>query len=85
VSASKTWQRIARRQYRNISFKDFVQVIEAFGFVHRRTSGSHHIYSNPVVPRPLSLQPMKGEAKPYQIAQFVTMVEEYGLRMRDDE
>ncbi|MGQ0663527.1 MAG: type II toxin-antitoxin system HicA family toxin [Pseudomonadota bacterium] len=55
--------------------------IEAFGFVHRRTTGSHWIFRHPAVPRPLSPQPRKGEAKPYQVAQFLEMVEEYGLRM----
>jgi predicted RNA binding protein YcfA (HicA-like mRNA interferase family) len=85
MSARKTWERIAARQYRNIAFRDFVQVVEAFGFSYRRTSGSHQIYSHPSVPRPLSLQPMKGEAKPYQIAQFVTIVETFGLRIRGDE
>jgi hypothetical protein len=40
---------------------------------HRRTRGSH---------RPLSIQPKGGEAKPYQIAQFMAMVEEFDLRDR---
>ena len=83
MSARKTWERIASRQYRNIAFRDFVQVVEAFGFSYRRTSGSHQIYSHPSVPR--RLQPMRGEVKPYQIAQFVTIVETFGLRIRGDE
>ena len=32
-------------------------------------------------PRPLSLQPQGREAKPYQIRQFLEMVEEFGLTM----
>ena len=75
----KTWTRLIRGEYRNIAFADFVRVVEAFGFVERRVSGSHRLYSHPGVPRPISLQPLKGEAKPYQIAQFISLVEEFGL------
>jgi predicted RNA binding protein YcfA (HicA-like mRNA interferase family) len=81
MSARKTWERIAARQYRNMAFADFARVLEAFGFVLRRTSGSHRIYSHAAVPRPLSVQPVKGEAKPYQVRQFLAMVEEFDLEM----
>ena len=81
MNARKTWERIATHQYRNLTFADFVRVVEAFGFVLRRTSASHRIYSHPAVPRPLSLQQVKGEAKPYQVRQFAAVVEEFGLEM----
>jgi hypothetical protein len=51
----------------------------------RRVSGSHHIYTHPKVPRPLSLQPHQREAKPYQIRQFVEMVRAHGLSMERRE
>jgi predicted RNA binding protein YcfA (HicA-like mRNA interferase family) len=79
----KTWEKITAGS-RNIAFADFRRLLEAFGFVHRRTSGSHHIFTHPAVPRPLSVQPRKGEAKPYQVAQFLEIVEEFGLRMEPD-
>ncbi len=79
----KTWEKIAAGS-RNIAFADFVRLIEAFGFEHRRTSGSHRIFRHSSVPRPLSLQPRNGEAKPYQVAQFLEMVEEYGLRLESE-
>jgi hypothetical protein len=41
------------------------------------SAGSHYIYSHPKVPRPLSIQSRQREAKPYQILQFLGMVEEY--------
>lgn len=66
---------------RNVGFTEFCRLVEAFGFALRRVSGSHHIYHHPRVPRPLSLQPRDGEAKPYQVSQFIDMVEEYGLTM----
>lgn len=75
------WDRIVAGDLRNVGFAEFCRLVEAVGFELRRISGSHHIYRHPQVPRPLSLQPRNREAKPYQIAQFVNMVEEFGLRM----
>lgn len=73
------WGRISAADLRNVGFTEFCRLIETFGFELRRISGSHHIYRHPQVPRPLSLQPREREAKPYQIRQFLEMVEEYGL------
>jgi predicted RNA binding protein YcfA (HicA-like mRNA interferase family) len=64
---------------RSVRFVEFEQVLLAFGFVHRRTSGSHRIYSHPKATRPLSIQPINGEAKAYQVKQFLAMVAEFGL------
>ncbi len=66
---------------RNVGFAEFCRLVEAFGFKLRRVSGSHYIYSRPEVPRPLSLQPRQRDAKPYQISQFLEIVEEHGLTM----
>ena len=75
------WDRLATGDTRNVGFTEFCRLIEAFGFTLRRVSGSHYIYTHPKVPRPLSLQPRQREAKPYQIAQFLEMAEEYDLKM----
>jgi len=45
--------------------------------------GSHHIFKHRDVPKRLSIQPRGGEAKPYQIEQFLDMIEEYGLALKD--
>ncbi|WP_068077211.1 type II toxin-antitoxin system HicA family toxin [Novosphingobium lentum] len=63
-------------------FADFERILKAFGFTLDRINGSHHIYKHPVVPRRLSIQPRGGKAKPYQIDQFLDMVEEFGLEMK---
>jgi hypothetical protein len=73
------WDRLAEGDLRNVGFVEFRRLIESFGFRLRRVSGSHHIYTHPQVPRPLSLQPRNREAKPYQISQFLDMVREFGL------
>jgi hypothetical protein len=75
------WDRLTAGDLRNVGFTEFRRLVEAFGFTLRRVSGSHHIYTHPKVPRPLSLQPRRREAKPYQISQFLEMVHTYGLTM----
>lgn len=75
------WLRLCDGDLRNVGFDEFCRLVEAFGFELRRVSGSHHIYRHASVPRPLSLQPRGGEAKPYQIRQFLEIVEQYGLTM----
>jgi hypothetical protein len=36
------------------------------------------------IPEQLNLQDVSGEAKPYQIRQFLRLVERYDLRMKGD-
>ena len=63
--------------------RDFQRVLEAFGFRLDRVNGSHHQYKHTLASRPLSIQPRGNMAKPYQIEQFLDMVEEFGLTMAD--
>jgi len=56
-----------------------LRMANAFGFVHARTSGSHHIFNHPDLPGMLNLQPDGHQAKPYQVRQLVKLVEKYGL------
>ena len=68
---------------RNIRFEDLRRLLEAFGFRLSRTSGSHHIFTHPDIPELMNIQEVHGEAKPYQIRQFLTLVERYNLTLRD--
>ena len=68
---------------KNISFNDIVTVVEAFGFTLFRVNGSHHIFIHPNIPELVNLQNAKGKAKPYQIRQFLTIVEQYNLKLED--
>ena len=68
---------------RNIRFEDFRRLVESFGFVLARVNGSHHIFTHPMVVELVNLQNVKGEAKPYQIRQFLKLVETYNLPLRD--
>ena len=80
----KTLRRLVRGALRNVSFDDMVNLAEGFGFQLIRVTGSHHIFSHSDIPGLINLQSVKGEAKSYQIRQFLRMVERYNLRLEDD-
>lgn len=68
---------------RNIRFADFTQLVEAFGFELARTRGSHHIYQHPAIPEILNLQDVGAQTKPYQLRQFLQLVEKYNLKLEE--
>jgi len=68
---------------KNIRFREMVALIEAFGFRLSRAKGSHHIYVHPQVRELVNIQNVGGKAKPYQIRQFLNLVERYDLRIGD--
>ena len=53
----------------NVAFADFCALLDALGFSHLRTAGSHRIYTHPDVSELVNVQDVGGEAKPYQIRQ----------------
>jgi predicted RNA binding protein YcfA (HicA-like mRNA interferase family) len=57
--------------------------LEKLGFRLNRVSGSHHIYVHPEVSRPMNVQSVGKDAKPYQILQLRDIIEEFGLRLED--
>jgi predicted RNA binding protein YcfA (HicA-like mRNA interferase family) len=65
----------------NFRFSDMVTLAEAFGFRLSRKSGSHQMFIHPRVTELLNLQDVRGKAKPYQIRQFLKLVEKYNLEM----
>jgi predicted RNA binding protein YcfA (HicA-like mRNA interferase family) len=70
---------------KNIRFDDFVTLLESFGFIMARISGSHHIFKHSKVQKSFPIQPQSnGQAKPYQIKQFLDLVEENDLKFEDD-
>jgi predicted RNA binding protein YcfA (HicA-like mRNA interferase family) len=84
VDKRKLLQRILNSQ-NNIRFSDFVTLVEAFGFQLARVSGSHHIFSHPDVREPVNLQEVNGQAKPYQVRQFLKIVEWYNLSLEEHD
>ena len=68
---------------KNVRFDDLVALVEGFGFRLSRVRGSHHIFVHPDVREILNLQNHEGQAKPYQVRQFLDLVERYHLKLED--
>ncbi len=69
---------------KNLRFSEMITLVEAFGFRLSRVKGSHHIFVHPRVQELINLQSVEGKAKPYQILQFLRLVERYNLTMEDE-
>lgn len=69
---------------KDIRFADMIALVEAFGFHLSRVRGSHHIFAHPDVPELINLQNVGGKVKPYQIHQFLSLVECYNLELGDE-
>jgi len=82
VNRRKLLAKVLRNQ-KNVQFADFENLVEGFGFKLTRTSGSHKIYVNNGIDEILNLQNVKGEAKPYQVKQFLKIIELHNLKLED--
>jgi predicted RNA binding protein YcfA (HicA-like mRNA interferase family) len=82
MSERKTLQKILSGS-RNIRFAEMTALVEAFGFHLSRIQGSHHIFAHPEVAELVNLQEVRGEAKPYQVRQFLKLVERHHLELED--
>jgi predicted RNA binding protein YcfA (HicA-like mRNA interferase family) len=80
MGPAKLLSRLRRGSVVNVSFDDFQRLVESSGFQLDRVAGSHHIFRHADLPERLNLQRFAGEAKPYQIRQFLRLVEKYDLR-----
>ena len=45
---------------------------------------SRFVFTHPGIPELANLQEVRGEAKPYQVRQFMKLVERYNLQLEDD-
>lgn len=71
----------ALRRNTNLRFDELVALANAFGFVEVRSRGSHHIFKHPSVDEFLNIQDVDGKAKPYQVRQFLDLIESYNLTL----
>jgi predicted RNA binding protein YcfA (HicA-like mRNA interferase family) len=81
MNRRKLLRRLVEGALQNVSFADMVNLVEGFGFTRIRVSGSHHIFGHTGVRELVNLQNVAGQAKPYQIRQFLRLVERYNLRL----
>ena len=85
MKPDQLFRRITRGSLQNVRFEDRRNLLEAFGFELRRVRGSHHVFVRQGIPELLSMQNVNGQAKPYQIRQFLRLVERYALSAEDRE
>ena len=62
----------------NIRFDDLRALLHRLGF-DERISGSHHIFSRDDLEGVLNLQPIRGDAKAYQVKQVRQFIQGHGL------
>jgi len=77
-------RRLLDGHLQNIRFRDLRDLVEGFGFRLTRISGSHHIFEHSNITELVNLQEVGGEGKPYQIRQFLRLIERYDLRLEDE-
>ena len=83
MNKRKLLEKLERNQ-KNVRFQDFVALVEAFGFREVRIKGSHHIYERSDIFDMVNIKNNKGQAKPYQIKQFLGLVETCNLELKDE-
>ena len=82
MNKRKLLHRIANNP-KSARFDEVVILLEALGFRLSRVKGSHHIFIHDGVPVPVNIQKVNGNAKPYQVRQFLKIVERYNLKPED--
>jgi hypothetical protein len=68
----------------DVRFDDICKLAGAFGFAYKGGKGSHKAYSQEGVEDMLNLQNVKGKAKPYQVKQFLRIIQEYELKLKEE-
>ncbi len=81
MNNKKLLQLIVANQ-KNIKFNDFLRLVNCFGFKLDRVSGSHHIFKHSDICDIINLQNVKGEVKPYQVKQFLKIIENNNLNFK---
>jgi len=64
---------------KNVRFEDLCSAAELFGFKFKGGKGSHRIFVKEGIKEMLNFQNVKGWAKPYQVKQFISVIEKYNL------
>jgi predicted RNA binding protein YcfA (HicA-like mRNA interferase family) len=84
MNPKKLLQKILNNN-RNIRFADTIKLVTAYGFELKRIIGSHHIFVHPDLKEIINLQEVDGKVKPYQLNQFLSLIEKYNLQMGGEE
>ena len=81
MNSRKAYQAVEewRTNRSDVRFEKFCAVIEHFGFRCRGGKGSHKVYVRDGVVENLSVQEVNSKAKPYQIKQFIDLLDRYNF------
>jgi len=74
-----------RRNPKNVRFEHLCNLVQRFGFRFRGGKGSHRIFVREGVEELLNLQNAGGKAKPYQVRQFIKLVDKYNLQEEEPD
>ncbi len=78
MSRKEIYQKL-KKNPKNVRFEELCRAAELFGFTFRGGSGSHRVFVREGVREILNFQEVKGKAKPYQVRQFIKIIEKYNL------
>jgi len=78
MSKKEIYQKL-KKNPKNVKFEELCRAAELFGFEFRGGKGSHRIFVKEGVREMLNFQEVKGKAKPYQVRQFIKIIERYNL------
>ena len=68
-----------KKNPRNVRFEEICRAAEFFGFRFKGGKGSHRIFVQSGIRELLNFQEVGGKAKPYQVKQFIRIIEKYNL------
>jgi predicted RNA binding protein YcfA (HicA-like mRNA interferase family) len=83
TKTAKLYAQLLATRKVTLTFRDFERLLLAFGFALARQSGSHRVYIHPACSRPIIVQPRGADAKPYQVREFLDMIEAFRLTLDD--
>lgn len=69
---------------KNVKFEELLIILSYFDFKCDRINGSHHIFKKVGITELINIQNVNGEVKPYQVKQFLSLIDKYGLINDED-
>jgi len=82
AAAEKLFLRI-KNNPKDVRFRDLCQLAKKFGFVFKGGKGSHRVYGHTGIKEILNFQDVQGKVKPYQVKQFLCIVQRYDLKLEE--
>jgi predicted RNA binding protein YcfA (HicA-like mRNA interferase family) len=84
MKPEKLLSRILAGAVRNVDFDDLIGLLQGLGFKEFGGRGSHRVFVRAGVAEILTLQQVRGQAKPYQVRQVVALIRQYNLDLEGE-